>query len=463
MQNRLVLDPSPLKLNSKYVPVCLRTSTVGSDYGSERKFNQRRCLTHQCSLADDKTRPFSSNESLVSSAARSKGINNVPEIQQGGASKEVRFVRPTRDQHFRDERLVLVSTKRIPLLIFSLLAYNKGHRGGRSDMRREGGRRRHASGPRPLSAITDGIDPFDLLGIERGQEGQEISYGKLLIPSRHFFRDRKYYGGSDNESVDVPHGSLKHHVLASRPGKNRLIIELDLGMSMSGKLPHGLDCARRRCFSYDAAGHRSATHGVPGSPPPILSESKVHDWDETISAVPHYSPNLLDDPELIAGKHRTLLTFTSYMTSVIDYVRPSDLKKELNDKFKERFPHVKLSLSKLRSLKRELRKIAKMDGGLDLLTVAQAYVYFEKLILRNLINKENRKLCAGACLLLSAKLNDVKGDPLKALIERTESIFRLNRKDLMASEFAVLVALEFSLHLPTGEVFPHYQRLLYES
>lgn len=345
--------------------------------------------------------------------------------------REVRVVKPMKGVSFKDERIVVAPANGSPCVIFSTIPYIKAVRGAK----REGMmRRRNTSSSKPLPVITDKenpMDPFDLLSLEKDEIGQEISYSKLLLPSR----------------------------VCSREQIKRMFERDKSCWKMITRQPHVMS----RCLSYEA----SQKPRVATSPPHSSVEPKTFDWDEGIMMTQkfmYYCPNILDDPELIAGKHRTLLTFTSYMTSITDYVRPQDLKKELNDKFKEKFPHIKLTLSKLRSIKKEMRKIAKIENGVvDILSVAQAYVYFEKLILANFINKDNRKLCAGACLLLSSKLNDVKGDMLKTLIERIETIFRINRKDLLRFEFAVLVALEFGLHLPPHEIFPHYQRLLHES
>ncbi|KAG1667029.1 CDK5 and ABL1 enzyme substrate 1 [Nymphon striatum] len=336
---------------------------------------------------------FESSESLGSRSHRRSG--SISDSSGSAIGHDPKIVRVTINDRIRDEREI------------------------KSDVHGTGRKRHVSSGPpRPLSTISDGIDTFDSLGLDKAHEGQEISYEQLLVPSRPFAH-KKYHREQSGD-----HGShLHHHHHIPIPVYNR-------------------------CVSHDPSADRL-------SPPPLLEkgaevEDLPHYQPQNVMGIFTYSPHLLDDPELVAGKHRTLLTFSSYITSVIDYVKPVDLKSELNDKFRERFPHVRLTLTKLRR-----------SCGTDLLTVAQAYVYFEKLVLKGFINKQNRKACAGACMLLSAKLNDTKGAELKNHIEKTEMIFRLNRKELLDSEFPVLVALEFSLHLPTWEIFPHYQRLLY--
>ena len=64
-----------------------------------------------------------------------------------------------------------------------------------------------------------------------------------------------------------------------------------------------------------------------------------------------------------------------------------------------------------------MKKIALMECNLDLLTLSLSYVFFETLVLKSAVNKMNRKVCAGASLILAAKLNDVKGMSLSGLIE----------------------------------------------
>ncbi|CAB3364289.1 Hypothetical predicted protein [Cloeon dipterum] len=443
-----------------------RTQTGGSEGGGEIRrrlgsFGRKKAPALAASV-DDK---YSSNESIGGNYVRGKaspsnllplaGIQFAAGSSPEGFGRGLRLSNPKKggSQPADDERgCITTSKKATPFLVFSSLPYNKtGRSDGKKDIRR-----RHTSGPRPLSVINDSSDPFDLLGVEKGKDGQEISYGQLLVPSRHYPHDRKV--------VSVDYTELPDSTVAAPPntGRHPVVARPELAA-------YNVD--NKWCYSYDTASHRTTAHVVPASPTPQQGHDKSFEWEnfsthslpQMLQPAPAYAPNLLDDPENVTGHHRTLLTFSSYMTSLIGYTKPAELKKELNDKFREKFPHIQLTLSKLRSLKREMKKIAKQECGIDLLTVAQAYVYFEKLILRSLINKPNRKLCAGACLLLSAKLNDVKGDVLKQLIEKTELVFRLNRRDLLLSEFAVLVALEFSLHIPTWEVMPHYQRLLYES
>ena len=120
-----------------------------------------------------------------------------------------------------------------------------------------------------------------------------------------------------------------------------------------------------------------------------------------------YDPFLLDDPNIKSGKHRVVLNLPGFMSSLISYVRTKDLKLELNEAFAARneewlAPGSKMSLSKIRKLKELLLEIGQ-TLKLEISTIAVAYIYLEKLILSNEVDKANRKLMSAVCLLLAIK------------------------------------------------------------
>lgn len=316
--------------------------------------------------------------------------------------KKIHFIKNIRQHDMHNGRIVLISGRRSFYSVFSVLPYQDCSQAG--DLKAEG-RQRHPSGGVSAKEMVIGLE-----GVELGADGKTVSYTQFLYST---------------------------NVLGGR----RNTIDSTSSFSQSRN-----------------ASHRSLSLGRANS-----NQSSLDTGNE-FGDFREYDPNLLDDPQWPCGKHKRVLIFPSYMTTVIEYVKPFDLKKDMNETFKEKFPHVRLTLSKIRSLKREIKKLAQDECRYEEPTVAMAFVYFEKLVLQGKLNKQNRKLCAGACVLLAAKISgDLKKHEVKLLIDKLEERFRVNRRELIAFEFPVLVALEFNLHLPEHEIMPHYRRLVQTS
>ncbi|XP_072206375.1 CDK5 and ABL1 enzyme substrate 2 isoform X1 [Excalfactoria chinensis] len=337
------------------------------------------------------------------SVQRTKHISGSPRHKN---LKKMHFIKNMRQYDTKNSRIVLICAKRTLCVAFSILPYGESLR--ISDLKMDGQKQRHPSGG--VSVSTEMV--LGMEGVELGADGKVVSYAKFLYPTNALVVRK-----ADSHSA-VP--SCRAGASRSLPGSRYKPVAAKM-------IPAGTE---------------------------IGSEA---------GEVAEYDPNLLDDPQWPCGKHKRVLIFASYMTTVIEYVKPSDLKKDMNETFREKFPHIKLTLSKIRSLKREMRNLSE-ECSLEPVTVSMAYVYFEKLVLQGKLNKQNRKLCAGACVLLAAKISsDLRKHEVKHLIDKLEERFRFNRRDLIGFEFTVLVALELALYLPENQVLPHYRRLTQQS
>nr|XP_026691778.1 CDK5 and ABL1 enzyme substrate 2 isoform X2 [Ciona intestinalis] len=188
----------------------------------------------------------------------------------------------------------------------------------------------------------------------------------------------------------------------------------------------------------------------------ITSGSNILPSDKNVVSYKHLlSPTIslpegvnLQSSEWTSGKHRVVLTFKSHLVSFIKYTKPSDLKRDLNLKFKEAFPQVAVTLSKVRSLERQMLRTAKIFG-LQTGVLACAKAYFERLLFNYMISKSNRHHIAAVCLLISAKVHgDLMMGSVANLLSSLEHSFKTSKSNLLRLEFSVFAALDFSLAAP---------------
>ncbi|CAO3587517.1 unnamed protein product [Absidia cylindrospora] len=151
---------------------------------------------------------------------------------------------------------------------------------------------------------------------------------------------------------------------------------------------------------------------------------------------------------------------SSSLTSSTQNVRPADARKELNEQFRLAHPEIpsEITLTKIRSIKAHLLEIGKVVD-LEVSTLAHAYAYFEKLVIKNVVSKKNRKLIAACCLFLAFKINEAKGTRCQPLLEAIDDELNEDSEEIHEHEFAVFADLEFNLYIPRREFMPHFERI----
>jgi hypothetical protein len=106
-----------------------------------------------------------------------------------------------------------------------------------------------------------------------------------------------------------------------------------------------------------------------------------------------------------------------------------------------------------------------LSANIEASTVALAVINFERLCIKSIVTKANRKLTMAVSLLLAFKFNETAvttqyQKTLRLLFAFFDQEWDLAKKQIFDAEFGAYVHLGFSLHIPYMHVFTVYCRLL---
>eukprot|EP01034_Spumella_vulgaris_P038563 gene38563-47623_t len=111
------------------------------------------------------------------------------------------------------------------------------------------------------------------------------------------------------------------------------------------------------------------------------------------------------------------------------------------------------------------RYVLQKSASTGPIIIAIAVINFERLCLKNLVTKANRKLSMAVALILAVKFNENEQSidyrkRFEALLTFFDREWDLAKKEVFEAEFGAYVHLGFALHIPHHHVYLVYTRLL---
>ncbi|ORC87043.1 putative cyclin dependent kinase-binding protein [Trypanosoma theileri] len=180
----------------------------------------------------------------------------------------------------------------------------------------------------------------------------------------------------------------------------------------------------------------------------------------------------LDTGNITGGERRKkLIVLPSYRASVISFVDNKVLKKDINSDFYVQHPELEvreIKLTHVRRIRADLLNFALEESSpIEVVTMAYANWYLERLIMRGMVGKRNRRLALAVCILLAIKFIETgdihrKIHYAKTRFRQDEAFAGVTWSKVQAWEFTAYVGLEFTLLPENGNnvVETHLQRLL---